>query len=204
MKCLLIGGAGLLGAQLAPVLDAAGHEVFILDNFSGSTSYRAPKEFPIITADATNYTSMQYVFNKVQPDIIIVMVNHFYDRDGQYVPLVANNLILNSANSISALLTKRIKKVIYCSHSDVYGGPETSKAISESRKITMPSSLRGASNLSAEQIFTVKCASLGVSLVNIRLFDMIGPRIKFTPVSCKLNFIIDAILKKEQIGLVGA
>lgn len=204
MRWLLIGGAGLLGTNLAPALQLAGHDVFIVDNFSGSFEYRTPKTYPIFSSDSTNYNSLLYTFNKVNPEVVVVMVGYYYDSvKGRYSSYEEGGLILNTANVLASLLKSTTKHVYFCSHSDVYGGPDTSR-LSENRKITLSTTYRGAAFLSAESILLFRATELGVPVTILRLFDMVGPRIQFTPVSCRLNFLIDAFLRREQIGLSGA
>ncbi len=204
MKVLLIGGAGMLGTHLGPALQLAGHDVFIADNFSGSKQYRTPKVYPVITCDATQHNNISYVLNRVKPDIIMLMVGYYYGRDTNYSFYDESKLIINSANTLASLLTPNIKHVYFFSHSDVYGGPETSKPISEGRKIISSSSFRGAANFSAEHLISTRCAELKVPLTTVRLFEMVGPRIQYTAVSDKVNFIIDSFLLRQQIGLGGA
>lgn len=202
-KVLIIGGAGLLGSHLVPAFEKAGHEVFINDNFSGSLIHRSKSGPSVYTADATKYTAMAYVFEKVKPDIVILATGYHYAKDTRYNAFDEGSDILNAANVLCSLLNQNIKKVYYCSHSDIYGGPE-SKSLSEDRKVVLPSTYRGASYLAAEKIIELRCKELGADLAILRLFDVIGPRVMASPITCRVNFLIDSFIKREQIGIVGA
>jgi len=203
-RFLLIGGAGLLGSHLGPALQLAGHDVGIVDRFSGSMFLRTSKDFPVYKSDATDYNGMVPVFAKFNPDVVVLMVSHYYPRDQYYSSYEEGRMAVGAANTICSLLSPKIKHVYLCSHSDVYDGTESGRGLSEDKRIYTPVSYRGATNLAAEYMFTTRCAELDIPLTVLRIFDMVGPRLMFTPISCRLNFIVDAFLRGEQIGLVGS
>ncbi len=203
-RFLLIGGAGLLGAHLGPALQLAGHDVGIVDRFSGSMFLRTSKDYPVYKADATDYNGMVPVMAKFQPDVVVVMVNYYYSRDQYYSAYEEGRMTVGTANTVCSVLNRNIKHVYLCSHSDVYDGSESGRGLSEDKRIHTPVSYRGAANLAAEYMFTTRCDELDIPLTVLRIFDMVGPRLMFTPVSCRLNFLVDSFLKGEQIGLVGS
>ncbi len=203
MRVLIIGGAGLLGSHLVPAFEKAGHDVFINDNFSGSLPYRSKSGPGVYTADATKHNTMAYVFDKVKPEIVVLAVGYQYVKDSRYNAFDEGGAILEAANVLCSLLSPTIKHVYYCSHSDVYGGPDATK-LCEDRKITLATNYRGASCLAAEKILSLRCAEMSAKLTILRLFDIVGPRIMFSPTTCRVNFLIDSFIKREQIGLVGA
>lgn len=204
MRVLVIGGAGLLGRELCPRLCKAGHDVVICDNFTGSISFRTGKQWPVFTADAANHNSMSHVFSRVNPEIIIVASNFFFSPEIKYKIFDDTKMIINTANTLCSLLTPSVKQVIYCSSSEVYGGPDPRKPISEDRKIISPTNHRGSAFLAAERLLEFRCAELGIDLITARIFDLYGYRVKFTPLTGKVSFLIDSFLKRDQIGLAGA
>lgn len=201
---LHIGGAGFIATRLRPALESAGHKVVCCDNFSGAFSARVPGAKDMYKADSTSYNAMTYVFNAVKPEIVILGVGYHWDRTGRYTPFKEGNLILSSANTMCQLLTPNVKHVYYMSHSDVYGGPETKKPISEDRKIISSTNYRGSCFLAAEKIIAQRCSELNIKLTILRLFDIVGPRVVFAHTTCRINSMIESFIRREQFGLSGA
>lgn len=206
MRVLVVGGAGMLGQFLVPILEDMGHEVFICDNFSGAEKHRLPKGLKIFTADAALYNPFRPVFQKVSPDIVFIALGYNFDptREWKYNFSEDTKIVLNSANTIGRVLTPSVKHVYFCSSSEVYGGPEPRAAIKESRNIKKAATHLGAAKLSAEQVLQFRCDELGIPLTILRLFDLYGPRIKFSGKNGIINFLIDTFLRNEQIGITGA
>jgi nucleoside-diphosphate-sugar epimerase len=204
MRVVILGGAGLLGSELYGRLVALGHEVAIVDNFSGSLRTRVPKDRHLYALDVTDLNSFSHVFKTFKPEAVYVAVNYFFNyRDTIYKIFNETRLILNTANNVAALLGPSVKEVYYCSSSEVYGLPNPKKPVKESRKIIGCSNLRGTAFKAAEDIISHRCRDLGIRFVSFRIFDLYGPRIKHTPVTGRLNFLIESFQAFEQIGLSG-
>jgi UDP-glucose 4-epimerase len=202
MRITLLGGAGLLGSELYEKLSAQGHEVAIVDNFSGSLRLRVPKDRRVFAQDVTNYNSLAHAFKLFQPQAVFVAVNFFYS-DTVYKVYDETKSILNTVNNVASLLGPTIKEVYYCSSSEVYGLPKSKAPVKESRKISQSSSLRGVAHKACEELLQFACQSNGIRFVNFRVFDLYGPRIKYTPITGRVNFLINAFLSFEQVGLSG-
>ena len=203
MRILLVGGGGLLGAHLAPKLVAAGHEVAICDTLVGCIGSRTTKGFRLFVANATDRNALLQPFSAFKPEVVFIALAHHYNRTTIYKTFDDTKLVLNSANAITSLLGRAVKHVYVCSTSEVYGGPQTNRPIKESRKITMSATAHGAAKLSSENIIKFKCKELGIGCTVLRIFDMFGPRVLFCARTGIINFIIDAFLRNETIGLVG-
>ena len=204
MRSLILGGTGLLGAHLAPKLEKLGHEVALCDNFSGSMPYRSPKEYRTFSADATQFRTLGHVFKVFKPDFVFVALSHHFAKETVYSFHEDCRLVLESANTLTAFLTKNIKHVFFVSSSDVYGSPDSRRPIKESRKIVTNANHHGAAKLSAERLLDFRCRELGIPLTIVRLFDMYGPRIMFNFRTGVISSMIDAFLQREQLGLRGA
>jgi nucleoside-diphosphate-sugar epimerase len=202
MRIAILGGAGLLGSELCTKLSAQGHEVAIVDNFSGSLLLRVPTGRKVFAQDVTNLNSLTYAFKVFKPEIVFVAINFFYNYgDNDYKIYDETKTILNTANNLVALLDSSVKEVYYCSSSEVYGVPRAKKPVKENRKITSSSNLRGVAFKSSEDIISFRCNQLGIRFVSFRVFDLYGPRIKFTPITGTINFLISSFKSFEQIGL---
>ena len=204
MRFMIIGGAGLLGTRLAPTLVAMGHEVALCDNFSGSVQYRTPSDHRIFTANAGDLNALQHAFAAYKPEAIVVAPAYVCPRDVVYTFYEDTRTVLDSANVIAFLLNRSVKHVYFCSSHEVYGGPQSRKPLKETRKITHSSNNHGTAKLAAERFLGFRCKELDIPYTVLRIFDMFGPRIVFSPLTGVVNFLIDGFLKREMLGLVGA
>jgi UDP-glucose 4-epimerase len=204
VRVLLVGGGGLLGAHLAPKLVAAGHEVAICDTLVGCIGPRTTKGFRLFVANATDRNALVQPFSAFKPEIVFISLAHNYTKTTVYKAFIDSKLVLNSANAIASLLGSGVKHVYFCSTSEVYGGPQTKRPIKESRKIDLSATAHGAAKLAAEKILAFKCRELGIGCTTFRIFDMFGPRVMFCARTGIVNFLIDAFMRSEVIGLVGS
>ncbi len=119
-KCLVTGGAGFIGSNLADELVEQGHDVRIIDNLStGKKENLNPKaEFHLLDIRQLKkikplFKGVDYVFHlaafpRVQPSI----------ED----PITANDINLNGTlNVLVAARDAKVKKVIYSASSSAYG-----------------------------------------------------------------------------------
>ncbi len=71
MKILLTGVNGLLGSQLAQILLEQGYKVIGIGRGPASCKFTATEEFCYYEADISNDFSMQQIFEKETPDIVV-------------------------------------------------------------------------------------------------------------------------------------
>jgi len=194
----------LLGKFLIPKL-TPNHNVGVCDKLVGHMSYTLPNSITLFTADVTDLNSTRQVFRRFEPDVVIVSVAHHFNKDTVYSQYDDVGLVYRSSNVVASLLTSQVKKVIFCSSSEVYGGPQTPKLVSEVRKIKIPATQHGVAKLSAEALLKFRCDELDISFSALRIFDMYGPRTTFCPRTGMVNFLIDTFQEgKKTVGLSGA
>jgi len=69
MRILVTGGAGFIGSHIVYTYVKAGHEVAILDNFSGQNSY-ALFDAKVYEVDVCNRESVREVLESFRPDVL--------------------------------------------------------------------------------------------------------------------------------------
>src|SRR3989338_3972613 len=119
-KCLVTGGAGFIGSNLADELIKQGHNVVIIDNLSTGKQEYVNSKAEFHKADIRNlneikplFLGIDYVFHlaafpRVQPSI----------ED----PATANDINLNGTlNVLIAARDAKVKKVVYSASSSAYG-----------------------------------------------------------------------------------
>lgn len=132
MKVLLTGGAGYIGSHTIIEMDAAGHEVVVVDNFYNSSPKSVErvekiigKKVPLYEADVADEAALDRIFAEQKIDAVV----HFagYKAVGESVrkpvEYYANNI--NSTLSLLRAMKKAgVKKLIFSSSATVYGTPE--------------------------------------------------------------------------------
>lgn len=205
MKVLIIGGAGLLGSSLSELLLKKGYDVSIVDNFSGSLIKHVKKEVKTFSVDCTDTNNLNYVFLKCRPDIVINCSNFFYNYEEElYREEREISFICNSAISLAYCLKNKggsnVKLVVSCTSSEVYG-------VSTCKPDTILKgevNNRGNAYRFHEAILNGVGKEQGINVALVRVFEMYGERVRYTPITGKLNFIIDANLKGTQISLTSS
>jgi len=200
-KVLLIGGGSLLCSYLIPQLVSVGHEVVIMDNLTGCDRFKLPKGIKLFVGNASVNDNVKTCFSSVKPDIVFINIAYAVKPGTIYNYREDTNNTISSADAIGCFLHNEIKHVYYCSTSEVYGGPEPKNPLPEDRKIVAPSSHFGNANLVAENLLSFRCNELGIPLTVLRIFDMFGPRDEIFAKTAVVNFIIEAFLNNEKIGI---
>jgi UDP-glucose 4-epimerase len=205
VRVLVIGGGGLLGTHLIPKLKDEGHEIAICDNLSGCPRLNTDTGVRIFTSNVTDLNSTRQAFKVFKPEIVIFAAAHHFPRDIIYNFFDDVKLVVDSANVLASLLTREVKHVYFCSSSEVYGGPQPSRPLKETRKIEVGATHHGVAKLAAEKILQYRCRELNIGYTSLRIFDMFGPRCVFCARTGIISSLIDSFNRgTETVGLVGA
>jgi len=171
MRCLVTGGAGFIGSNLALALQGKNHEVVVLDDFdSGSRNNLSGFEGEIIEADIRKYdwskSNVDAVFHQAA---ITGVVN---PRDGSAVP---DDLImsvnLEASKKIFSYCSKRNIPFIYASSAATYG---MAPAPTKEGDAGHPTNAYGVSKWLFDKFVMEQQAENLV--VGLRYFNVFGPR----------------------------
>ena len=172
--CLITGGAGFIGSNLAEELLRRGETVRVLDNFvTGRRENLVGLEVEVVEADVRDREAIRPAFAGV--DYVL------HQAALRSVPRsIDDPAATNAANvdgTLNVLLAARdaeVKRVVFASSSSVYGAdPALPKRESDR---PLPLSPYAASKLAGEAY----CASFthvyGLETVGLRYFNVFGPR----------------------------
>ncbi len=182
MKVLLTGGAGYIGSHTIVEMDAAGHEVVVVDNYSNSSPKSIArveeiigKKVPVYEADVADEAMMDKIFSEQKIDAVV----HFagYKAVGESVskPIeyYANN-IDSTLSLLRAMKKAGVKKLIFSSSATVYGTPEKCP-ITEDSPTGGCSNPYGWTKYMIEQILRDYCvADAQMQVVLLRYFNPVG------------------------------
>lgn len=203
-KCLVTGGAGFIGSNLAEELIRQGAKVNILDNFS--TGYRENLEeitgdFDFIEGDLNDDAALLRAIDGVE----IV----FHQAALPSVPRsIENPLETHQAcvNGTFNVLVKAkdagVKRLVYAASSSAYGDQEVLPKVETMRP--EPLSPYAAAKLTGEYYCRVFNEVYGLQTISLRYFNVFGPRQNpSSAYSGVISRFIDSLMKGEAPVIYG-
>ncbi len=203
-KCLVTGGAGFIGSNLAEELIRQGAKVNILDNLS--TGYRENLEeitgdFDFIEGDLNDDAALLRAIDGVE----IV----FHQAALPSVPRsVENPLETHQAcvNGTFNLLVKAkdigVRRLIYAASSSAYGDQEVLPKVETMRP--EPLSPYAAAKLTGEYYCRVFNEVYGLETISLRYFNVFGPRQNpSSAYSGVISRFIDSLMKGQTPVIYG-
>lgn len=187
MRFLVTGGAGFIGSHITERLIKDGHYVRVLDNFSSGkrdnlnfvldpqTANRKPKTeiFELIEGDIRDYDTCLNACNTMD-----YTLHHAALRSvpkSMTMPHEYNAVNIDgTVNILEAALKSKVKRVVMASSSSVYGD---AKNFPE-KETDMPLLISpyALTKLAAEYYSRVYSENFGLETVNLRYFNVFGPR----------------------------
>lgn len=174
MKALVTGGAGFIGSNLALALQAQGHDVRLLDNFS--TGHRAnlePLDAEVVEGDLRSYERVAAAVGGVE----VVFHQGALPSVPRSIQDPLTSTAVNVEGTLNVLLAARdadVRRVVFASSSSVYGdAPGMPRR--ESQPLS-PLAPYAVSKLAAEQYCMVANRVYGVETVALRYFNVFGER----------------------------
>ncbi|MAH33635.1 ADP-glyceromanno-heptose 6-epimerase [archaeon] len=165
MKCLVTGGAGFIGSNLALELEKQGHEVTVADNLiSGSKENLDGFKGKFIQMDISKPFELNENFDIIFHEAAITDPR-FKDDDET---IRAN---VEGFKNIIALAKKNNAKLIYASTAGLYGNGKVPMKEDQKKEIL---SAYGSSKLKMDEIASEYFDK--IHIVGLRYFNVFGPR----------------------------
>ena len=170
-RCLVTGGAGLVGSHIADQLIEAGAEVFVLDNLSGGDRKNIPDEALFINGDIRDEDlvrsliiseGMDYVFHQAAVKI----------KQCAEDPQLGIDVIATGTLNVFQAAKKAGARVVAASSSSIYGLADEFPT-NEKHHSYNDTTLYGAGKAFTEGI----ARSLDLDCVMLRYFSVYGPRV---------------------------
>ncbi len=203
-NCLVTGGAGFIGSNLADELIRRGARVRIIDNFS--TGFRENLEeisgdFDFVEGDLNDDRALEDAVSGI--DIV------FHQAALPSVPRSVENPIETHEACASATLKllvkakdRGVRRFVYAASSSAYGDQETLPKV-ETMKVD-PLSPYAAAKLMGEQYCSVFHRIYGLETFSLRYFNVFGPRQNPSSMySGVISRFIDALMKEESPLIYG-
>ncbi|MDO5764786.1 MAG: ADP-glyceromanno-heptose 6-epimerase [Elusimicrobiales bacterium] len=168
-KYLVTGGAGFIGSNIAKTLEAQGHEVTVLDDFSKNGNFKNLIGFKgdVITADLFEYMPHDMYFDAIFHEAAITDTTVMDQKAmmEQNVEAFKNLLAFAAENDI--------KKVIYASSAATYGNGPVPNVESQP---THPENVYGFSKVIMDNVARQFAEDNNdMTIIGLRYFNVYGP-----------------------------
>jgi len=172
-RCLVTGGAGFIGSNLARVLLAAGCEVTVVDDFSTGKREHLPvaDRLTVVAGDLCTLPELaelvarsDYVFH-LAAQVGNVRSLAETERDA------ATN-VLGSVRLLCACRNAGVRRIVYSSSSATFG--EAQRLPIDEAHPQSPASFYALSKLTAERYACLAAELWGVPAVSLRYFNVFG------------------------------
>tara|TARA_B100001250_G_scaffold213427_1_gene183080 strand:- start:34711 stop:35643 length:933 start_codon:yes stop_codon:yes gene_type:complete len=180
MRILVTGAAGFIGSHLCDNLLSKEFEVLGIDNLSlGKEKFlseaKKRKKFTFIKEDLTNYEELEIIFKEFKPHTVFHLAANSDISKGTNEPSTdLNSNFISTFNVLEMMVKVGCNNIVFSSTSAIYG--EVSQKISEDYGPLMPTSLYGASKLSAESYIYAYSELFGINYLIFRFPNVIGNR----------------------------
>lgn len=174
-RALVTGGAGFIGSHLVDALQARGHQVMVLDDFSAGKRDHLPLNTQIVRDDIRS-PRVHDLFRDFQPEYVFHLAAQKSVQQSLKDPVHdAGVNITGSLNIITLSHKFKVKKLIFSSTGGAIYGP--SKQIPTTEKsFPHPESPYGIAKYSIEQYLDIYRTSFGLRSVSLRYANVYGPR----------------------------
>jgi nucleoside-diphosphate-sugar epimerase len=173
-RALVTGGAGFIGSHLAIALDSVGAKVTVLDDLCGGGDPAAlPASVEFVKGSILDQplvekctAGRQFVFHQAALGSVPRSVEQ---------PRLFNEVnVTGTLNVLEAARKAGVKRVMFAASSSAYGDSPTLPKI-ESMPVN-PRSPYAANKVACEALLSAYAASYDIDTVNLRYFNIFGPR----------------------------
>jgi len=188
MKCLVTGGAGFIGSNLALELEAQGHEVIVADNLvTGTKDNLNGFKGKLLKIDVSKPFKIQESLDIIFHQAAITDPRFKDDNE----MLRAN---LEGFENIIELTKKNNSKLIYASTANLYGNTKTPMKESQEKELI---TTYGKSKLEMDKI--TETLKDKMHIVGLRYFNVFGPREAFKGRSASMIYHLSKRMKANKV-----
>ena len=173
VKCLVTGGAGFIGSHVVKRLLDEGHEVSVIDDFSGGYKRNLDPDATIWPWDLTVPEYVDLAFDLAKPELVIHCAAYAAEGLSHWMRryCVTQNLV-SWANIANAAARHEVRRVVALSSMSVYGSNQTPF----SEDLTpAPEDPYGATKAAMEADLKALGAVQGTEWIIVRPHNVYGP-----------------------------
>lgn len=202
-KCLVTGGAGFIGSNLADALILRGDEVVIIDNLAtGKRSYLNPQA-KFYEIDICDQEKVADIFDKENFDYIFHLAAQIDVRVSVADPVLDNKInVLGGLNILENCHRTKAKKLIFVSTGGAIYGDAEEIPTSESYP-TYPVAPYGIHKLTFEKYLHYYYKIYGQNYLALRLANVYGPRQYKGGEAGVVSIFVDHAVNNKKLSVNG-
>ena len=199
-KILITGVAGFLGSHLATKLADMGHEVLGVDNMSGGYKDNIPTNVKFFKFDCCDLKKMNDVMKNI--DVVYHCAATAHEGLSVFSPYeITKNNYLASVSVFTAAVSKKVRRIIFCSSMARYGDQKTPFTEDMKPKPVDPYAI---SKVAAENVLINLCELNNIEWVIAVPHNIIGPKQKYDdPFRNVVSIMINRMLQKKSPIIYG-
>lgn len=205
MRVVVTGSAGLMGSHLAHELQARGHEVLGIDDFSGGTKENTIGQRNFVQLDIRKCSKITKILKQFQPEVIHHLSAHPHEGLSQFCPEKITSNVYNASLSIfkAAINCHSYPKIVYYSSMARYGHGNYKLPFTEDLP-KMPEDIYAIAKCASERALEI-LASIHKLTYNIAVpHNIYGERVSLhDPYRNVLAIWINAILRGKPVIIFG-
>jgi UDP-glucose 4-epimerase len=182
MKCLVTGGAGFIGSNLADALLARGDEVTLVDDLSTGRLQNVEPALAagaeLVELDVRERAALEGAVASAAPEVVFHLAAQIDVRKSVADPAFDASInVGGTANVLEAVRHAEVRRLVFASTGGaIYGEGEGRQLPLGESDAVAPLSPYGASKQAAELYLSLYERLYGVSSVCLRLGNVYGPR----------------------------
>lgn len=201
MRCLVTGGAGFIGSNLAEKLVKEGHEVIVFDNFSmGKMENISGLDVEVVNGDIRDYEAVL----RATKEVDVIFNQAAASSSPMFLKDLRHAVSVNVDGFINLLNASRengVRKLVYASTSSVYGNNDP--PLSEDMKLD-PVNFYASTKLLNEHLAVLYSREYGLETIGLRYLSVFGPKEKSKGIYANLaSQFLWKMQKNEQPTVYG-
>jgi UDP-glucuronate decarboxylase len=201
MKVLIAGGYGFIGSFVADRLYKEGHDVFIIDNLSTGNPENVLFKHKFYSLDIES-EECETVFRTNSFDCVIYAVSNSNVPSSISKPIRDSKTSIIGVENLLHLSGKyNVPKFIFLSSVAVYGNIDESPITEEAN--CNPISPYGYHKLIAENLCNKWAELSNLSIINVRLSNVYGPRDTQSAERGVISLFIDQCIQQKDLHIYG-
>lgn len=200
MKIFITGVAGFLGSHLADRLNRLGHEIGGCDNLIGGDMRNVHRAVSFHQMNCCDFEGMKKIMEDY--DLVIHAAATAHEGLSVFSPsFITKNIFEASVTTISAAISAKVKRFIYCSSMARYGNQQIPFVETMDAKPVDP---YGIAKVGAEEVLKVLSQTHGMDWNIVVPHNIIGPRQKYDdPYRNVVSIMINRNLRNKPAIIYG-
>ena len=176
MKYLVTGGSGYLGSHIVDELSNLGHQIYVIDNFSGNLKTKIANKASYFSHDIqVGFETIQELSSHEFDGLFHVAAKKSVNESVKNPLLYQNVNLSGTRNVVDFCMKANISKIVFTSSAAVYGNSDSTDLIKESNPLK-PINPYGETKLQGEVIVASAVNSGAISAVSLRVFNIVGAK----------------------------